>query len=210
MYSEIKEKVALIENQFSEIPAERKNHLAKIAQQLVNSSTKEKPLKLIFVCTHNSRRSQFAEVWANVIAEYYELNQAHFFSGGTEVTAFHPNAIAALAESGFKISATSTGKNPLYKIAFSDKNHLACFSKLYDNENNPKTDFSVLMTCAEADENCPYIPGAKRRASLTFEDPKVYDGQVDAVEKYKQTSLKIATEICYLIKHIKNYSIPST
>ena len=56
---------------FSEISDERKENLTQIANFIFEKYTKNEPSKLVFICTHNSRRSQFAQVWAKIAANYY-------------------------------------------------------------------------------------------------------------------------------------------
>jgi arsenate reductase len=59
------------------------------------------------------------------------------------------------------------------------------------------------MTCSDADENCPIIPGAEKRISVMYEDPKFFDNSVLEKEKYKERSLQIATEMKYVFSKIK-------
>jgi len=72
-----------------------------------------------------------------------------------------------------------------------------------DNPYNPKTSFAAVMTCGEAEENCPYIIGAERRISLTYEDPKLYDNTNLQIRKYEERNRQIATEISYVFTNIK-------
>src|SRR6478735_1075414 len=78
---------------FNKIPAERKERLNKIALFLHKKLAEEKKANLIFICTHNSRRSHMGQLWAYAAANYYGIKGISSFSGGTEATAFHPNAI---------------------------------------------------------------------------------------------------------------------
>ena len=155
---------------------------------------------LIFICTHNSRRSHFGQVWAHFAASTNGLaDKITTFSGGTEATAFHPNAIAALSRAGFKIE-TEEGKNPVSHLIFSDdKPATTCFSKVYDDPSNPQSDFIAVMTCSDADENCPYIPGATQRFTVTYEDPKISDGTPLESATYDERSLQIGTEMWYVM-----------
>ena len=54
------------------------------------------PVKLTFICTHNSRRSHLGQIWAQKAALHHGLSFIQTFSGGTETTAFNPRAVAAL------------------------------------------------------------------------------------------------------------------
>lgn len=58
------------------------------------------------------------------------------------------------------------------------------------------------MTCAEADEFCPMVEGAEIRIPITYEDPKVYDNSPIQKEKYRERSIQIATEMCYIFSKV--------
>jgi len=179
-----------------EIPKDRKLLLEPLIEYLRNK--KEDKIQLNFICTHNSRRSQFGQVWGQVAAYYYGYD-VECFSGGTEETAFHPNAIAALSRQGFAISSGGE-ENPRYTIMYSNKGILECYSKVYDSEANPSKDFAAIMTCSHADESCPIIQGADVKVSLKYEDPKKFDGTELEGEMYDERSLQIASEMFYVFE----------
>lgn len=186
-----------------ELTDERKAILGEIAQYMVQKLSQNETVNLNFICTHNSRRSQLAQIWAQTMAHYYGI-KINGFSGGVEVTAFHPNAVSALKNVGFQISNEITD-NPHYTIAFSDTNSpLIAFSKLYNNKANPKENFAAIMTCSEADDNCPFIPGAEARIPLRYEDPKIYDGTDKETSAYAESSEIIASEMNWLFNIVKN------
>lgn len=160
------------------------------------------PVNLNFICTHNSRRSQLSQVWAKVAAVSYGI-RIKSFSGGTEATAFHPHAVASLVRSGFEISAEGE-KNPVYTVTFAaDCQPLKCFSKRFDHPENQVAAFAAVMVCSDADENCPFIPGAEKRIPLRYEDPKAFDGTPEEAVKYDERSLQIATEMFYVFSRIR-------
>ena len=71
------------------------------------STTIEKDgAELIFICTHNSRRSQFGQVWAHTASLYYRMNNIRSYSGGTESTAIPPGTLTAIERAGFGIEKT--------------------------------------------------------------------------------------------------------
>jgi arsenate reductase len=72
------------------------------------------------------------------------------------------------------------------------------FSKIYDDSSNPKTHFAAVMTCDHAEKNCPFIPGAEKRISLYYEDPKAFDNTKKEAIMYDKRSLEIATEMKYV------------
>ena len=120
------------------------------------------------------------------------------FSGGTEVTNCNPRTIASFERMGFRVKNPG-GANPHYELTYhKKKNPIIVFSKTFDDASNPKNNFAAIMTCTNADENCPIISGAEKRISLPFEDPKIYDNSNQELEKYDERSLQIATEMKYV------------
>ena len=62
--------------------------------------------------------------------------------------------------------------------------------------------YAAVMTCSDADKNCPFIPGAEKRISLPFKDPKEFDDTLIEAKKYKECSLKIASEVFYVFNEV--------
>lgn len=157
---------------------------------------------LNFICTHNSRRSQLAQVWAQTAAYYFGV-PATCYSGGVEVTAFNERAVASLKRSGFRIASKGEG-NPEYQVYYSeDRPPIRAFSKLYDDPENTAPVFAAVMTCSDADENCPFIPGTEVRIPLRYEDPKEFDGTPEEAKRYDERSRQIASELFYVFSKIK-------
>jgi arsenate reductase len=159
-------------------------------------------IRLNFICTHNSRRSQFSQIWAQTAADYFGI-AASCYSGGVEVTAFNERAVAAIRRDGFQV-VQNGAENPIYHIYHSeDSDPIVAFSKVYDDPANPSEGFAAVMTCDHADENCPFIPGAEARIPLRFEDPKAFDG-TDLEEKmYSERSHQIGAELFLIFKRVK-------
>jgi arsenate reductase len=155
MLKPIAQYVAARQAEFDRIDANRKKQLEELSAYVRKQRAADKPARLIFVCTHNSRRSQMAQLWASVAADTYGI-QASTYSGGTESTAFNPRAVAAVERAGFQVENTTQDANPIYHVRFSsDRPALTCFSKKYDNAPNPKDDFAAIMVCDDADRACP-------------------------------------------------------
>lgn len=188
--------------QFDSIPVERRVLLQKISDYIRRNKAQDLQVNLVFICTHNSRRSHFGQVWSAVAAAYYHVSAVSTFSGGTEATAFHPNAINALRQTGFEITTEKTGANPHYQVAFGANESTRCFSKVYDDEANPTAHFAAIMTCSDAEENCPFIPGVDLRIGTTYDDPKAFDGTQLQDEKYQERSNQIALECLYVFSNI--------
>jgi arsenate reductase (thioredoxin) len=112
--------------------------------------------KILFICTHNSARSQMAEGYMNAkYGDRYEV-----FSGGTEVTRVHPMAIEVMKEIGIDISGNR--------------------SKLID-EHYGKGIETVVTVCDSTQKACPFFPGAKEEIHQGFSDPSAFTGSDEEV-----------------------------
>ena len=197
--------VEKIRTQFSNISDERKALLKTLTAFISEQSTHGRPVNLNFICTHNSRRSHIAQLWAQAAAHYYAVPDVHAFSGGTEATALNLSAAKALQEAGFEIVKTADGNNPRYTAEFSkDAPPVTLFSKTHDDVINPKRDFAAVMTCSHADENCPVIPGASIRVSITYDDPKAFDGTPLEADKYRERVMEIGREMLYAFSAVRS------
>jgi arsenate reductase (thioredoxin) len=144
------------------LPRERKLLLDQVAAFVSSKRRAGETAELTFVCTHNSRRSQMAQLWAAAAAAHFGVEPVRTYSGGTEATAFNPRAVTALTNAGFQIENPG-GDNPRYRVTYADGGPvLTCFSKTYDDAFNPREGFAAIMTCSEADEACPVVHGAAR------------------------------------------------
>ncbi|PLS77614.1 MAG: protein-tyrosine-phosphatase [Chloroflexi bacterium] len=103
-------------------------------------------LRVLFLCTHNSARSQMAEALLRALGD----GQFEVFSAGTEATHVRPLAIKALAELGIDISQQR--------------------SKILTEYLQQPFDY-VITVCDQANESCPVFPGAARRLHWSFPDP---------------------------------------
>ena len=163
------------------------------------------PVRLVFICTHNSRRSIIAQVWAAAAAAWFGMEGVETFSGGTEVTAFHPHAVAALRRAGFAIESGAETDNPTYTLRIGQGSApLTLWSKVFDAPDNPARGFAAVMTCSEADENCPYVPGTDLRLALPFDDPKVFDGTPEEQRTYDERVREIGREIVYAFSRARH------
>ncbi len=139
-----------------------------------------------------------SQIWAATAAEYFQIPNVNSFSGGTEATAFNPNAVKAVERTGFKIEKKSNSENPLYLVSFSDdKEPLRCVSKVYGDPFNPQNGFAAIMTCSEADAGCPVVFGADARFPIRYDDPKEFDGTDLEELKYRERFEQIGTEMLF-------------
>jgi arsenate reductase (thioredoxin) len=107
--------------------------------------------KVLFLCTHNSARSQMAEgLLRHLAGDRFEV-----MSAGTEATSVRPEATRAMAELGVDISGQE--------------------SKTLERYLGETFDY-VVTVCDDANETCPVFPGAKNRLHWSFRDPSRAEG----------------------------------
>jgi arsenate reductase len=107
--------------------------------------------RVLFLCTHNSARSQMAEgLLRHLAGDRFEV-----MSAGTEATHVRPLAIRAMEEVGIDISGQE--------------------SKTLDRYLEESFDY-VITVCDDANEACPFFPGAANRLHWSFEDPSRAEG----------------------------------
>ena len=202
LYPKIESQIKALD--VSTISAERKNVVQPLIDYIQLKVDNNDIINLNFICTHNSRRSHLSQVWAQTIAVYFNLKNVFCYSGGTEATALFPVAAETLKNTGFKIKKLSNEANPAYSIKYAENAHpIIGFSKTFDAEFNPTSEFAAIMTCSSADKGCPLIVGAENRIPITYKDPKAFDNTPLQLEKYSERSLQIATEMKYVFSNIK-------
>ena len=115
-------------------------------------------LKVLFVCVHNSARSQMAEAFFNQYAPEGDIAE----SAGIKPGALNPYVVRAMAEKGLDISNNKTkGAFDLYKQG-----------RLFSH---------VITVCDEATQQCPIFPGTRSVVSWSFEDPSILSGSDEAI-----------------------------
>ncbi len=127
--------------------------------------------RVLFICTHNSARSQMAEGLVN-----HDLaGRVQAFSAGTDPTFVHPLAIAAMKEVGIDISRHR--------------------SKSIDEFADEKFDF-VITLCDHAAESCPVFFGGTRRMHMGFPDPSGVKGtEEEKVSFFRKLRDQIREEV---------------
>lgn len=188
---------------FDTIPDDRKRTLERVAIFIAERIAEGGLIELTFICTHNSRRSHMAQLWAAAAAKQSGVPGVKTYSGGTEATAFDRRAVQAMRRVGFVIDNPG-GPNPHYRARYSDDAPtIECFSKRYDDPVNPHGDFIAVMTCSQADEACPVVHGAVLRVLVGYEDPKISDGTPEETAIYDARCRQIGTEMLYLFSHVQ-------
>lgn len=205
MYKELSAYIEKAAAEMDSIPEARKDELKKLALYIGNKKASNQVANLTFICTHNSRRSHMSQIWAAAAAFHFGLaNDVKTHSGGTEATAFFPSAVSAIKRAGFHVENPG-GTNPHYQVTYAEKGiALECFSKRYDDPFNASDKFAAVMTCSEADEACPFIPGAEQRFPIRYVDPKESDGSDREAETYDARCKQIATEMIYMMSQVQD------
>lgn len=187
-----------------EVSKERKEVLKPLVDYIQNKVNSNQDIRLNFICTHNSRRSHLSQIWAQTMAFQFTIDKVFCYSGGTEATAMFPKVAETLRKQGFQIDKITETKNPIYEVKFDESQApITCFSKVYSDDFNPKSNFGAIMTCTNADEGCPIVFGAEARFPVKYNDPKAFDGTELMDEKYAERSLEIASEMYYVFSQIK-------
>jgi len=189
----------------------RRAELGALTRFIRDRRDRGQSASIVFICTHNSRRSQMAQVWAHIAADYYGVAPVATFSGGSEVTACHPNTLAALTRAGLTVAEVTAGNNPICLLHYRDDGEpIRVFSKRFDDTANPTADFCAVMTCAQADTACPVVSGASLRLALTYEDPKAADGSRDEASVYDARCRQICRELLFVFSTLATTTSPAT
>lgn len=188
---------------FDQIPDERKAILRQLSDYIKQKKEAGQTINLVFICTHNSRRSHMAQLWAQAAAANYGIAHVKTYSGGTEATAFYPAAVHAMQELGFDVEKGTETINPKYSVNYSpDAPTIKVWSKRFDDATNPTTDFAAIMTCSDADDNCPFVPGVEKRIAITYNDPKASDNTPQQAETYKERAMQIGREMLFAFSKV--------
>lgn len=134
--------------------------------------------RVLFVCTHNSARSQMAEGFLRRLGG----GRFEVFSAGTQPGSVHPLAVHAMAEAGVDISGQR--------------------SKSVDEFLAERFDF-VVTVCDQARESCPVFPGAGQQLHWSLEDPsRAGGGDEERMEAFRRVRDQIRTHIeLFILEH---------
>jgi arsenate reductase (thioredoxin) len=186
------------------ITGERKEVVQPLIEYIQTKIDSQQPIRLNFICTHNSRRSHLSQIWAQTMAFHFGIRNVFCYSGGTEATAMFSKVGEIVTNQGFQLQQLSSDNNPVYAVKY-DENEAAivCFSKTFDDAFNPNKGFAAIMTCSSADAGCPFIAGAEKRLPIRYDDPKAFDGTDLMNAKYAERSFEIASEMYFVFSQIK-------
>lgn len=127
-------------------------------------------LKILFLCTGNSCRSQMAEGWARAL----KGDVLEPYSAGIEIHGMNPRAIRVMAEAGVDISGQ--------------------YSKHLDELQDVPFDI-VVTVCDRAADTCPVFPGGARIVRHSFDDPPKLAGEAKTEEEALQPYRRVRDEI---------------
>ncbi|HEY9035448.1 MAG TPA: arsenate reductase ArsC [Pseudomonadales bacterium] len=141
-------------------------------------------IKILFLCTGNSCRSQMAEGWAR----HLKSDAIDAYSAGIETHGMNPNAVAVMREAGVDISAQSSkNMDTLLHIPFD----------------------VVITVCSHAHETCPHFPGQARVIHVGFDDPptlaKTAANEAEALSHYRRVRDEIRAFIETLPESLESY-----
>ena len=122
-------------------------------------------IKVLFLCVHNSARSQMAEAYLKL----FGANRFHVESAGLEAGKLNPIAVEAMKEEGIDISRNQT-------------------KDVFDFYNEGRTYDYVITVCDEANAaRCPVFPGTHKKISWSFDDPSAFSGSpIERLVKTRQ------------------------
>jgi ArsR family transcriptional regulator, arsenate/arsenite/antimonite-responsive transcriptional repressor / arsenate reductase (thioredoxin) len=133
------------------------------------------PVRVLFLCTHNSARSQMAEGLLSELSR----NKIEVFSAGSEPTNIHPLAIKVMSSRGIDL-----------------RNHRA---KHLDEFVGQKFDY-VITVCDRVREVCPVFPGDPQQIHWSFPDPVAVEGNQQIKERgFEDTARELTNRIQYLL-----------
>jgi ArsR family transcriptional regulator, arsenate/arsenite/antimonite-responsive transcriptional repressor / arsenate reductase (thioredoxin) len=134
-----------------------------------------KPIRVLFLCTENSARSQMAEA----LLRHLSQGQVEAFSAGSHPTSLHPYAVQVMAAMGIDISGQQ--------------------SKHYNQYLDQSFD-RIVTVCDRVRESCPNFPGDPERIHWSFLDPAAQEGSEEArYHAFEQTALQLTNRIRFLL-----------
>ncbi len=135
----------------------------------------DRPIRIMFVCTGNSARSQMAEAFARVLGQ----GRIAARSAGLEPKGLNPNAVRVMQERGIDISGQR--------------------SKALDYDEASRMDY-LITVCGNAEERCPVLPAGVVRIHWPLEDPAAATGSPEYIlEVFRRTRDEIEARVLSLL-----------
>jgi arsenate reductase len=149
----------------------------------------DQKIKVLFLCTGNSCRSQMAEGWTRAI----HGDAIEAYSAGVETHGLNPSAVKVMAEAGVDISGHTSQHIDEFKDVGLDM---------------------VVTVCAHAHESCPVFPGKTRVVHAGFDDPPKMaaevEGEEEKLECYRTVRDEIRSYVLNLLAGLVLESVATT
>ena len=204
LYSKLEEYCIPLPSEFDKIKDERKENLDILGEYILTNYHDKFDVSLLFICDKNSRRSQFAQVWAQTASYFYKIDKLKTYSGGLSETAINYHIMGSLKRAGFSVTAVEAySKNPVYLLSVGRKYpDIFIFSKRYDYWNNPVMDF-VSIYCSKSEEFSELkVLGSDQVIELPYENVQIFDSSVGGAAKNDQVCREIAREMFYVMDYV--------
>lgn len=203
-YAKLKEYCSELPREFKKIPGERKIVLEQIGDYIYKTTSERETARLLYICTLNSRRSQFAQVWAQTAAYYYKLKNIKTYSGGYSEDAINYRILEALKKAGFSITAAEGySQNPVYLLSIGQRYpDIFIFSKKYDFWQNPNEKYTTIL-CSKDLIDMNFKPaGTEEVFPLPYEDIQIYDNSTGNLLKNDEICHQVAREMFYVMDYV--------
>lgn len=142
------------------------------------SGSRPRPVRVLFLCTGNSCRSQMAEGFARALGG----DGLEAASAGLEAHGKNPSAIAAMAEVGIDISGQESTRLDPAMLEWADV---------------------IVTVCGHADEHCPAVPPGKRRLHWPLEDPaRAVGSEAEVREVFRRCRDEIHRRVARLVEEL--------
>ena len=136
-------------------------------------------LKILFLCTGNSCRSQMAEGWTR----HLKMDQIDAYSAGTKAQGLNQQAVKVMAEAGIDISRHTSKTLDQLDVAFN----------------------YVVTVCSAADHVCPQFPGTTKVVHVGFDDPPHLVQRTASEEEALQHYRRVRDEIGEFVRQLPEY-----
>jgi ACR3 family arsenite transporter len=152
---------------------------------------------VLFVCTANSRRSVFAQVWLHAALLARGLGGPRVLSAGSEPTGVDARTLAALQRAGAVVSGGSRGRAT---VALPGCEAVALEPRrVGEATESLEPGFTAVMVCSDADARCPVVQGAAQRVALPYPDPKHADDTAAEAQTYDAICKQIRGEMEWVV-----------
>ncbi len=205
IYPKLQDYCIAVEKEFDKIPGERKEVLLELVEYILEAGSKHPSTQLLFVCKHNSRRSQFAQIWAHTAANYYKLKNIKTYSGGMDFTAINFRILESLKRAGFSVTAAEIySQNPVYLVSIGKRYpDLFIYSKKYDYWNNPNDNYATILCSKKLIDSGTHFPGTEKVLALPYENVEIFDNSSGGALRNDEICRQFAREMLFVMNHVK-------